>query len=213
MVGRPALQLVSRTFDCNAISLPRCTGSPVPRPGFFLLGDRLAVWARTSQYASLRTRKLANDAPAPRGLAMRALGAPTYLMPDPPRPCLRRGTRPNKNARSCRALCCASSQWPPKRYRSWHGEQNVASDHPGCGRCARNHNERVVREDSEYRPRRPGSERSRLVGCSQVNKVCGYSGLRSRASNSFKPASGVISPCNTARTALEIGSSMPWCSA
>lgn len=130
MVGRPALQLVSRTFDCNAISLPRCTGSPVPRPGFFLLSDRLAVWARTSRYASLRTRKLANDAPAPRGLAMRALGAPTYLMPDPPRPCLRRGTRPNKNARSCRALCCASSQWPPKRYRSWHGEQNVASDHP-----------------------------------------------------------------------------------
>lgn len=43
----------------------------------------------------------------------------------------------------------------------------------------------------------------------QVNKVCGYSGLRSRASNSFKPASGVISPCSTARTALEIGSSMP----
>lgn len=47
----------------------------------------------------------------------------------------------------------------------------------------------------------------------QVNKVCGYSGLRSRASNSFNPASGVISPCRTARTALEIGSSMPCCSA
>ncbi len=218
MVGRPALQLVSRTFDCSA-TLSRAASearSPDRASFFCAIGVacacmRLCKPARFANSAlQRRSRHVCARQLLPRHRG--ALAESTVLLirlPNLGAQCAAR--------RSCDGHGSPIRRTAPREYGTRYCSAHACTVSTGSRLASfalqRQHGTRRDRKKPGNAGLFPVLDHMRNARRTQVNKVCGYSGLRSRASNSFNPASGVISPCRTARTALEIGSSMPCCSA